>query len=31
MVLRGDVHLGDFPRVQILNAHPQYLLGELLD
>ena len=31
IVLRGDLHLGDLPRVQILDAHPQYLLGELLN
>jgi len=31
VVLRGDARLGDFVQVRIVDARPQYLLGELVD
>jgi MiaB-like tRNA modifying enzyme len=31
VVLRGETRLGDLLRVRILDAHPQYLSGEIID
>jgi len=31
VVLRGEAHLGDLLQVRVVDAQPQYLLGELID